>query len=305
MNEKIKKVHNLASKLLLILCIIGCAWCFVIFVYNVARYGSISVYESNSTLYILNNLLVSVYFAGLLLVGKAIGESTANKPVSAPAPAPAPASVAQATPSADSWTCACGTTGTGNFCNACGAPKEKAVAVTDEAPAASDEAPVATVALGEAGDIDLTPYTVGTQNVEYIPEKHGNFHRADGLMGAIPQAFINKNMPKCPLCCGPVPYWSISQANLKSWRGNLALFKCSQCEGVISISIPDIMTATNQFTPGAANVTLTNMAAKKKAGKEAKTAYVTFEHVGNSGVSPDILGKELRLPDVQAIAERA
>ena len=64
------------------------------------------------------------------------------------------------------------------------------------------------------------------------------------------------------------------------------------------------MTATNQFAGASSNVTLTNMAIKKKNGKEAKTAYVTFESVGNSGVSPSILGKELRLPDVVAIATR-
>ena len=46
------------------------------------------------------------------------------------------------------------------------------------------------------------------------------------------------------------------------------------------------------------------MAAKKKAGKEAHTAYVTFENVGKSGVCPSIQGKEVRLQDAQAISNR-
>ena len=46
------------------------------------------------------------------------------------------------------------------------------------------------------------------------------------------------------------------------------------------------------------------MATKKKAGKEAHTAYVTFENVGKSGVCPSIQGKEVRLQDAQAISNR-
>lgn len=178
------------------------------------------------------------------------------------------------------------------------------------APAESPDAPVTPItpvesAYSESGEeIDLTPYKVFFQDVELKADREYEFRRVDGLMGSMPQAFINKNMPKCPLCCDPVPQWTMHQVNLKTWRGNLILFKCAQCGGVISISIPDIMTATNQFAGASANVTLTNMMAKKKKGKEAKTAYVTFESVGNSGVSPSILGKELRLPDVVAIATR-
>lgn len=164
--------------------------------------------------------------------------------------------------------------------------------------------PIESVYSESGEEIDLTPYKVFFQEVELKADKECEFRRADGLMGSMPQAFINKNMPKCPLCCDPVPQWTMHQVNLKTWRGNIILFKCAQCGGVISISIPDIMTATNQFAGASSNVTLTNMMAKKKKGKEAKTAYVTFESVGNSGVSPSILGKELRLPDVVAIATR-
>jgi hypothetical protein len=207
-----------------------------------------------------------------------------------------------------SWKCACGALAKGKFCTRCGS------SATNSAPTqgvACANQPVATAKVNSYSDpngcevIDLSPYPVGIQNVEFDPSKdYTGFHRATGLVGAIPQKFIDVNMLKCPLCCGTAPNWSISQKNLKTWRGNLALFKCEQCDGVISISIPDIMTATNQFSPGAANVTLTNMAIKKKNGKEAKTAYATIEFVARSGVSPEMQGKELRLPDMQAISNR-
>ena len=46
------------------------------------------------------------------------------------------------------------------------------------------------------------------------------------------------------------------------------------------------------------------MAAKKKAGKEAKTVYVTVEYVGTSGVDPEIQGYEFRLQDINSFANR-
>ena len=66
----------------------------------------------------------------------------------------------------------------------------------------------------------------------------------------------------------------------------------------------DISTALDLAANYANGLNLINMAAKKKAGKEAHTAYVTFENVGKSGVCPSIQGKEVRLQDAQAISNR-
>ena len=157
---------------------------------------------------------------------------------------------------------------------------------------------------GENGAFDFSQYSPAPGTIEYDPAADLSFSRSTGLVGAIPQAFINKNMPICPLCRSGAPDWSMHQKNLMSWRGNIDFFKCTSCGGVITISVPDIMTATNQFAGGAGNVVLANMAAKKKAGKESKTAYVTVEYVGASGVDPAIQGMEFRLGDIQRMAQR-
>ena len=157
---------------------------------------------------------------------------------------------------------------------------------------------------GENGAFDFSQYSPAPGTIEYDPAANLSFSRSTGLVGAIPQAFINKNMPICPLCRSGAPDWSMHQKNLMSWRGNIDFFKCTSCGGVITISVPDIMTATNQFAGGAGNVVLANMAAKKKAGKESKTAYVTVEYVGASGVDPAIQGMEFRLGDIQRMAQR-
>ena len=49
-------------------------------------------------------------------MGQMVQQQLANQP--APAPAPTPAA-----PAANSWTCSCGTTNTGNFCQGCGSKK--------------------------------------------------------------------------------------------------------------------------------------------------------------------------------------
>ena len=150
-------------------------------------------------------------------------------------------------------------------------------------------------------DIDWQKYAPLDAGVSYNPQKDYGFHRADGFVGSVPQNFVNRTFPKCPICCSKEPYWTIAQHNQMSWKGNLYLFKCSHCEGIISMSMPDVTTLGNGASGVVANPTvgLTNLMAKASSGKEVGAVYAVIESVGNSGVSPMVAGKEFKLEHMQ------
>ena len=150
-------------------------------------------------------------------------------------------------------------------------------------------------------DIDWRKYNPLDAGISYNKNKDYKFHRAEGFAGSVPQTFVNRTFPKCPICCSSDPYWTISQHNQMSWKGNLYLFKCSRCEGIISMSMPDVTTLGNGGSGVAANpsVGLTNLMAKSSSGKEAGAVYAVIESVGHSGVTPECEGKEFKLEQVQ------
>lgn len=86
-----------------------------------------------------------------------------------------------------------------------------------------------------------------------------------------------------------------------SWKGNLYLFRCSCCGGIISMSMPDVTTLGNGGVGFAANasVGLTNLLVKSNAGKQVGSVYAVIESVGVSGVNPECEGKEFKLEDLQ------
>ena len=149
--------------------------------------------------------------------------------------------------------------------------------------------------------LDWRKYSPLDAGVTYIPEKDYKFHRADGFVGSVPQNFVNRTFPKCPICCSKEPYWTIAQHVQMSWKGNLYLFKCSCCESIISMSMPDVTTLSNGASGVVANpnVGLTNMVVKASSGKEAGAIYAVVESVGRSGVDPVLAGKEFKLEDLQ------
>ena len=150
-------------------------------------------------------------------------------------------------------------------------------------------------------DIDWQKYAPLEAGISYNPSKNYDFHRADGFVGSVPQNFVNRTFPKCPVCCTKEPYWTISQHNQMSWKGNLYLFKCSCCGGIISMSMPDVTTLGNGSSGIVSNPTvgLTNLMAKASSGKEAGAVYAVIESVGTSGVNPAVAGKEFKLEDLQ------
>ena len=161
-------------------------------------------------------------------------------------------------------------------------------------------APVQPSAGGFA-PLDWQKYNPLDAGVSYNKNKEYKFHRADGFVGSVPQKFVDRTFPKCPICCSKDPHWTIGQHNQMSWKGNLYLFKCSQCESIISMSMPDVTTLGNGGGGVAANpsVGLTNLMVKASSGKEAGAVYAVIESVGNSGVPCDCEGKEFKLEDLQ------
>lgn len=150
-------------------------------------------------------------------------------------------------------------------------------------------------------DIDWQKYSPLDAGISYNPTKNYGFHRAEGFVGSAPQSFVNRTFPKCPICCTPRPDWTIAQHNQMSWKGNLYLFKCSCCDGIISMSMPDVTTLGNGGGGVASNPTvgLTNLIVKASSGKEAGAVYAVIESVGRSGVTPACQGKEFKLEHLQ------
>lgn len=157
--------------------------------------------------------------------------------------------------------------------------------------------------LGDSTHICLDSFTVFEEEIHYNKEKHESiFARSEGFVGSAPRNFIDNNMPVCPYCQTNEPVWHFMEIRLMEWRGTIVLNRCSKCNGIITVSLPDIRTF-NFFNP-ADKVIASNLLAKKTAGKEAKVPYLTFEDVGNSGIDPSIVGKEIRLQDMQAVSRR-
>lgn len=198
------------------------------------------------------------------------------------------------------------------------APVEQAAAEENaaEEPAAQEpaeepatEEPAAEEATASATgfvDIDWQKYAPLDAGVSYKKDKDYKFQRFDGFAGSVPQKFVDRTFIKCPICCSAKPNWTLSQHNQMSWKGNLYLFKCSCCEGIISMSMPDVTTLGNGGSGVALNPTvgLTNLMVKAGSGKEAGAVYAVIESVGTSGVNPVCEGKEFKLEHVQEMMLR-
>jgi len=149
--------------------------------------------------------------------------------------------------------------------------------------------------------LDWRKYNPSDAGVSMKPNKDYQFHRADGFIGSVPQKFVDRTFPRCPICCSGQPHWTIAQHNQMSWKGNLYLFKCSTCDSVISMSMPDVTTLGNGASGIASNpnVGLTNLIVKASSGKKTGAVYAVIESVGRSGVSPECEGKEFELEHLQ------
>ncbi len=115
------------------------------------------------------------------------------------------------------------------------------------------------------------------------------FKRYDGFTGRVPQAFIDNNLKKCPMCGLGEPNWHIDSK--MCWTVGRQLFKCQQCEAVISSSVTDVtgFGRTILTTPGLL---------KKLSGKKTNVVYFTVDEVGTMQTTSLNKGKEFTLDEL-------
>ena len=120
------------------------------------------------------------------------------------------------------------------------------------------------------------------------------FKRMEGFAGSVPQGFIDRNVKICPLCGSTNPHWSIDQKMQMKLEGNLYLFKCEQCDCILSSPVPDVTGFNNTM------LTTTGLL-KKLSGKKNGEIYIKIYNIGSSNRN-DMLGKEYTLAEINRIA---
>ncbi|MBR3575956.1 MAG: hypothetical protein IKL42_00960, partial [Clostridia bacterium] len=122
------------------------------------------------------------------------------------------------------------------------------------------------------------------------------FKRMEGFVGSTPQRFIDTKVRKCPFCKTDSPHWALDMKMQMKMEGNLYLFKCEKCNGILSSPVADVTGENNSIlsTPGLF---------KKLSGKKNGIIYIRIEEVGNSGFSLETIGKEYSLEEINGLAE--
>ena len=122
------------------------------------------------------------------------------------------------------------------------------------------------------------------------------FKRMEGFVGSIPQSFIDRNLQVCPLCGTSHPHWGIDQKMQMKLEGNLYLFQCEQCKGVLSSPVPDVTRENNTILTTAGLI-------KKLSGKKNGVIYLRIYDAGNNADIKDKVGKEFTLQDLKQMAD--
>lgn len=123
------------------------------------------------------------------------------------------------------------------------------------------------------------------------------FKRMEGFAGSVPQKFIDNNVLICPMCGTKNPHWSIDMKMQIKLEGNLYLFKCEQCNCILSATVPDV-------TGFGRNALTTLGLIKKMSGKNTRTIYMKIQEVGNSQTTQMYKEKEMSLEDLNELAAR-
>lgn len=118
----------------------------------------------------------------------------------------------------------------------------------------------------------------------------------NGFTGSVPQGFIDGSLRVCPLCGGNNPRWTIDQKMQMKMEGNLYLFRCEQCGGILSSPIADVA--------GFNRTALTTTGLLKKlSGKRNDTIYLRIHSVGTNSDMAESAGKEFTLQELNAMAQ--
>ena len=117
------------------------------------------------------------------------------------------------------------------------------------------------------------------------------FKRMEGFAGSVPQGFIDGRVKICPLCGTTSPHWAIDQKMQFKLEGNLYLFQCEQCKGVLSSPVPDVTGFNN-------TVLTTTGLLKKISGKKNGVIYLKLYDAGNNADLRGNVGKEYTLEEI-------
>lgn len=123
------------------------------------------------------------------------------------------------------------------------------------------------------------------------------FQRMEGFAGSVPQGFIDGRVKVCPFCGSVYPHWAIDQKMQMSLEGNLYLFQCEQCKGVLSATVPDVTGFNN-------TVLTTTGLLKKMSGKENGVIYLRVHDAGNNADFANKVGTEYTLEEINQMAEQ-
>ena len=123
------------------------------------------------------------------------------------------------------------------------------------------------------------------------------FKRMEGFAGSVPQGFIDRNVNICPFCGSTYPHWAIDQKMQMKMEGNLYLFQCEQCKGVLSSPVPDVT--------GYNNTALTTTGLLKMlSGKKNGVIYMRVYDAGNNPEFAGKVGTEYTLDEVNFMAAK-
>ena len=122
------------------------------------------------------------------------------------------------------------------------------------------------------------------------------FKRMEGFAGSVPQRFIDGRVKICPLCGTNKPHWAIDQKMQMKLEGNLYLFQCEQCKGVLSSPVSDVTGFNN-------TVLTTTGLLKKISGKKNGVIYLRIYDIGNNTDMRDYVGAEYTLEEINQMAQ--
>lgn len=121
------------------------------------------------------------------------------------------------------------------------------------------------------------------------------FKRMEGFTGSVPQGFIDRSLKICPFCGTNNPHWALDQKMQMKLEGNLYLFKCEQCNCILSAPVPDVagMNKTVLTTTGLL---------KKMSGKKNSEIYMRLYDPGSNEGLDEFVGKEYTLNELNEMA---
>lgn len=121
------------------------------------------------------------------------------------------------------------------------------------------------------------------------------FKRHDGFSGSVPQKFIDKSLPKCPMCGTDDPQWTLDM-QMGFIKLNRYLFKCAKCDAILSSTVAD--------ATGIGRTALTTVGlAKAFGGKKISAVYMKVDSVGNQQVTKTHENVEYTLDELKEMAQ--